>query len=47
MSINELCGIAVTVTLIMAVGMFVALVSKLNHGLKRNSRKRAEEAVLR
>jgi hypothetical protein len=36
MSINEFCGIAVAVSLVVAVAMFVALIGKLNQHPKRN-----------
>ena len=47
MNINDFCGIFVTATLIVAVAMFLALVSKVNHQPKRNSSKRAEAQALR
>jgi hypothetical protein len=42
MNIDEICGIAVTITLIAAVAMFVALLWNLNHGPTRNTTKRTE-----
>ncbi len=47
MNINDICAIAVTATLILADAMFVALLSKVNRGPRRNSGKRAEAQALR
>lgn len=42
MNINDLCGIAVTISALTLLAMFAALIGKLNYRPKRESDKQTE-----